>query len=267
MLTRRKYIVPLALALFTASASADDLVYVTTFIGQFGAIDITTGAFQQIGPTTSDPLGGLVVGPAGYLGISISGNLDSVNPATGVISVIGATGLGYSALDTAELDGRVYATDSTNNLYRVDTATGVASLIGPTGIPPAPTNPSYLYDESLFAAGGKLYATFDAFNATTTPCTLVVYPELYQINPRTGVASLVGPTAFQINAAVDLRGTVYAFTAGGAELPSGQTCTVGGTDQVLTLDLATGNTTFMSDYDPATFFVTGAARRLLRQGD
>ena len=81
------------------------------------------------------------------------------------------------------------------------------------------------------------------------------------------VASLVGPTAFQINAAVDLGGTVYAFTAGRAELPSGQTCTVGGTDQVLTLDLATGDTTFMSNYDPATFFVTGAARRLHRQGD
>jgi hypothetical protein len=262
MLAQRKYIVPLALALFTASASADDLVYVTTFIGQFGAIDIRTGAFHQIGPTTPDPLGGLVVGPAGYLGVSFAGNLDKVNPATGAISVIGATGLGNSAQCTAKLDGRVYATDSKNNLYSVDTATGVASLIGPTGIPPLPPPPVYLGDASLFAAGGKLYATFDAFNATTTPCPLVVNPELYEIDPRTGVARRVGPTAFQINAAVELGGTVYAFTAGGGELPSGQTCRVGGHDEVLRLDPATGNTAFVSNYDVATFFVTGAAQVL-----
>ncbi len=96
MLAARKLILSLALAL---SASAGPLLYVSTYndftgAGKFGTLDPATGAFNQIGPTLSDPLGGLVLGPNGYLGVSFSGNLDSVNPATGAVSLIGATGLG-----------------------------------------------------------------------------------------------------------------------------------------------------------------------------
>ncbi len=247
MLNRQKLILSLAVALFTASASADSLVYVTSYnpytdTGKFGTMNPTTGAFTQIGPTTPDPLGGLVQGSNGYIGISFTGNLDSVNRATGAISVIGATGLGTSALDTAELNGTVYETDFSNNLYRVNTTTGTASLVGRTGIPPAPTNPADLIDEAFFSAGGKLYATFDAFNASTM--VLVDDPELYRINPTTGVATLVGPTALHLDAAVDVNGTVYGFTSA---------------NTVLSLDLATGNTGFVANYDPAAFFVTGAA--------
>jgi hypothetical protein len=149
MLIRQEMIVPLALALFTASASAGPIVYAVStnfnnFTGQFGTVDLTTGTFNQIGPVTSDPLSGLVPGPNGtLLGVSASGNLDSVNPATGAISVIGATGLGGLAYYTAELNGTVYATDLNSNLYTVNTTTGAASLIGATGIPicPSLTNP------------------------------------------------------------------------------------------------------------------------------
>lgn len=247
MLSRQKLIFSFAAALFVASASADSLVYVTTFdpytgIGKFGTMNPTTGAFTQIGPTTTDPFGGLVQGSNGYIGVSFAGNLDSVNAATGAISVIGATGLGTSALDTAELNGTVYETDSSNNLYRVNITTGAASLIGLTGMPTTRTNPADLVDEAFFAAGGKLYATFDAFNASTV--ALVNDPELYQINPSTGVATLVGPTASQLDAAADVNGTVYGFTAA---------------DTVLSLDLATGNTDFVANYDPAAVFITGAA--------
>jgi hypothetical protein len=80
MLVTRKLILSLAFAL---SASADPLLYVSTAEGKFGTLDPATGAFNQIGPTLSDPLGGLVLGPNGYEGVSFSGNLDSVNPATG----------------------------------------------------------------------------------------------------------------------------------------------------------------------------------------
>jgi len=80
------------------------------------------------------------------------------------------------------------------------------------------------------------------FNATTL--ALVDDPELYQINPTTGAATLVGPTAFQLNAVVEANGTVYGFTAA---------------NQVLSLNLATGSSTFVANYDPAAFFITGAA--------
>ena len=179
MLAQRKLLLSLALALSAASASADTLAYVVTFNGQFGTVNPTTGAFTQIGPATGDPLGGLVPGPNGaYLGVSFFGNLDSVNPATGAISVIGATGLGGLAFDPAELNGTVYATDLNNNLYTVNTSNGAASLIGPTGMPICPSliDPSEAGDEAFFAAGGKLYATFDGFNLNTM--AVVDSPEL-----------------------------------------------------------------------------------------
>jgi hypothetical protein len=233
----------LSLALFAASASADTLVYAVNtnynnFTGQFGTVDLTTGAFNQIGSAIADPLTGLVPGPNGkLLSISASGNLDSVNPATGAISVIGATGLGNLAYNIAELNGTVYATDLQSNLYTVNTTTGAASLIGYTGIPicPSLTNPNDVSDEALFADGGKLYATFDGVNLNTLAS--VDFPELYQINPATGVATLVGPTALGLDAAVQLNGTVYGLAFG-----------FGQSNTVLSLNLANGNTTFLNDY-------------------
>jgi hypothetical protein len=253
MLAQRKLILSLALAMSTASARAD-ILYVVTYLGQFGTINTGTGGFTQIGPMTSDPLAGLVPGPNGtYLGVSFAGNLDSVNPTTGAISVIGPTGLGSSALNVAELNGTLYETDFGNNLYTINATTGAASLVGHTGIPAAPADPADLFDNSFFGAAGHLYETFDAFNATTL--ALVNNPALYQINPTTGVATLVGPTTFQINAAVDVNGTVYVLTAGGAGgiVPSGS-------DQILSLNVANGSTTFLATYDASsTFFATGAA--------
>jgi hypothetical protein len=248
MLTQLRTSFLLTLTLFAASASAGTL-YVATFSGQFGTVDPTTGAFSQIGPTTADPLGGLVPGLNGFLGISFSGNLDSVNPATGAISVIGATGLGYSALDTAELGGMVYATDFSNNLYTVNTATGAATLIGYTGIPPAPEliDPADFCDEALFAAGGNLYATFDGIDGTTL--APVINPELYQINPSTGAATPLASTSLFLNAAVDVNGTVYAFQTQPSTL----------TSDVFSLDLATGNTTFIASVDSTASFIDGAA--------
>jgi hypothetical protein len=182
------------------------------------------------------------------LGVSYGGNLDSVNPATGVISVVGATGLGpalaTAALATGELNGTVYETDGSNNLYTVNMMTGTASLMGPTGLPQCPsvTDPDDIADEALFAAGGKLYATFDGFNFITN--AVVDAPELYQINPATGAATLIGPTAFGIDAALQVNGTVYGYTAA---------------NTVLSLNLANGDTTFVTNYDPNALDITGAA--------
>src|ERR1700686_4071270 len=93
MLTQQKLIFSLALVLLPASASAS-LVYVVTGGQQFGTVDLATGLFHQIGPNTPEGEGGLVPGPNGsLLTLTLSGNLDSINPATGVTSVVGPTGL------------------------------------------------------------------------------------------------------------------------------------------------------------------------------
>ena len=241
MFAQRRWMISLAFLSLGVSAHAGTLVYAVSLFGPFGTIDVSTGTFNQIGPALSDPLGGLVLGPNGYLGVSVSGNLDSLNPATGGVTVIGATGLGSQADTMAILNGTVYETDLSNDIYTVNTTTGDAQLIGNTGIPPCPP-PPLAGDESLFTANGNLYETFDTLDPNTF--TPIIDPELYQINPVTGQATVIGPTAFMIDAAIDLKGTVYAFTADA---------------QVLSLDLATGSTTFLTNYDPAAAIIGGVA--------
>ncbi len=247
MFKRHNSMASVAMVMFAASASADPIMYTVTVSGQFGTADAATGAFTQVGPTLADPLGGLVATPSGYLGVSFAGNLDSVNTQTGAVSVIGATGLGSSALDTAYLNGKIYETDFSGNLYTINATTGVASLIGYTGIPPAPSDPADQCDEAFFTAGGNLYATFDAFNSTTL--AVVIAPELYQINPITGVAMPQAPTSLHLNAALDVNGVVFAF--------QGQPSTF--TANVLSLSLATGNTTFISSVTASATPIDGAA--------
>jgi hypothetical protein len=197
--------------------------------------------------------------------VTFSGNLDSINPATGVATAIGATGLAdcstptspcgpTSANELGSLGGTTYATDFNNDLYTVNPLTGAATLIGPTGMPAVPfipdsTNPDgtfNAFDESLFSAGGNLYATFDAIIVNPSPFTVtpVISPDLYQINPSTGLATLIGPTALTIGAVVDVNGTLYAFD----DMLS----------QVLILNLANGNTSFASNFDPAAGIIGGA---------
>src|ERR1017187_7603185 len=227
MLSQRQVMVSLALVLCTLPASAGNLAYVVNGF-QFGTVDLVTGAFQQIGPDPPEGVGGLVPGLNGsLLTLAFSGNLDSINPATGVTSVIGSTGLAdcstpasacgpTSANMLGGLGGTIYATDFNNDLYTVNPATGVATLIGLTGIPAIPflplsTNPDgsfNFYDESLFGSGGTLYATFDAasFNPATFVIIPVVAPSLYRIDTSTGLATLLAPTTLGLGAALEVNG-------------------------------------------------------------
>ncbi len=225
-----------------------------------GTVDLTTGAFHQIGPTsTTEFKSGLVPGPNGdllTLGFGSSGNLDSIDPATGVTTTVG-TGLGQAGNTLGELGGKIYATDGANNLYTVNPTTGGTHLIGKTGIPavpfvlgPNPDGTINIFNETLFGAAGKLYATFDAdkFDPRIPAITPVIAPNLYQIDPETGATTLIDPTALLITASVDLNGTVYALV-GNAEA----------TAHVVTLDLANGTTSFVTNVDPAAGLIFGAA--------
>jgi hypothetical protein len=71
----------------------------------------------------------------------------------------------------------------------------------------------------------------------------VVAPSLYRIDPSTGKATLIAPTALNLGASVALDSTFYAFHLG----------------QVVTLDLSNGNTHFVTDIDPVAPLILGAA--------
>lgn len=125
-----------------ASANADPLLYVSDGF-QFGTVNASTGAFQQIGP-------GL---PEGAMGLA-----DCSTP----MSPYGPT----SGNTIAMLGRNISATGFQSRLYSVNSSTGAATAIGLTGVPALPfiplsSNPDgtiNIYDEALFAAGGKLYA-------------------------------------------------------------------------------------------------------------
>jgi PEP-CTERM motif len=266
----QKVMVPLALGLvlFTVPASADPIVYVVNVAQQFGTVDLLTGSFTPIGPGTPDTVNGLAQGPNGsFLTLSVGGNLESIDGSTGAVIAVKPTGLGdctngsspcgpNSANVVGGFNGVVYATDFNYDLYRVNAATAVAALIGPTGVPPITANPTIpnpdgtftLFDGNLFGAGGSLYTTRDAFNIDfgTGISTPVLAPNLYRIDPSTGVAALIGPTEY-LSALVEVNGTAYAFGGLNAQ-------------QIFSLNLTTGKTNFVSDLDPAAGVIVGAVQ-------
>jgi hypothetical protein len=260
-------IISLAVVIFATSASAQHLVYVVTINNQFGTVNLETGAFHPIGATTPEGQSNLVWGRDGsLLSLTSSGNLERINPATGETSVIGQTGLGYNAFDLAEVRGKLYVTDFSNNIYSVDPHTGAATFMQATGMPPDPSVPFSvnpdgtvnLCDESLYGIGGRLYATFDAFkiDPASLVMTPVVEPNLYRIDPSTGAATLVAPTSLNLGATVEANGKFYAFqlkvTSWTDQGPQVQS-------QLVTLDLANGGTRFLRDIDPAAGAIFGAA--------
>lgn len=269
MILRQKLVIALTLVLSTAAAKADSLVYAIGDSGQFGKINLSTGSFTPIGPGVTVGTGGLIQGPGNsLLSLGFNGDLNSINPTTGTLSVIGATGLGDCSLPTspcgsnsANIIGKVgsnlYATDLANNLYSVNPTTGAATLIGATGIPalpfaphaPVPGDPDgsfYIYDESLFDYNGSLYANFDTgiFDPVTFTPTPLTAASLYQINTSTGVATSLTSTTFGLSTITNVNGTLYAF-----DVPM---------SSELTLNLKSGTTSYVSDTDPAIGLVGGA---------
>jgi hypothetical protein len=248
----------------------DPIVYVVNASQQFGTVDLAAGSFHAISNTPAAQ-SNLVWGPDGsLLSLSVSGNLAGnlvrINPVSGVVTSIGPTGLGFNAFDLAEVRGKLYLTDFSNNIYSVDSQTGAATLLRATGMPPDPTIPFTfdeqgnlnLCDESLYAVGGKLYATFDSFavDPKNLAITTHVPPALYQIDPSTGDATSVGPTDLQLGASVEVNGQFYAFrlviTAISDGFPQAHS-------QLVRLDLASGKTSFMRNIDPAAGPIFGAA--------
>jgi hypothetical protein len=242
------------------------LVYVIAgVIFQFGALDLTSGEFRPIGPGLPlDVGGGLVQGlGTSLVTLAFSGDLDAIDPFTGRTSVVGPTGLRDCSVPGSydpncanvlgRLGGSFYATDFANNLYSVDPTTGAATLIGATGMPalmvaPFSENPDgtfNVFSENFVSAHGRLYANFATATTDFVTVTPVVPGALYQIDPSTGRATWIAPTDPNITAMVNVNDTVYAFDVY--------------TNQVLTLDLKTGQTTPVSDVDPAVMHLIAGA--------
>ena len=273
MLSRSIIVASFSLAMFHAVLNADPVIYVVsadiTGNGKVGTINLTTGSYQQVGPIEPDGYFGLASGPDGSLVAgTYAGNLDSINPVSGVPTLIGPTGLGACVIPSPAcgvntfstlggLGSSIYAVDYRNNLYTITSATGSATLLSShSGIPAIPFIPGLLnpdetinfYDEAIWGAGGKLYATFDSIVFDLNSLSVVsvsIEPKLYQIDPATGLATVIGAVDLGIGAVIDVNGTSYAFN----DL----------TNHIESIDLSNGKTTFVATFDAAAGVVQGAA--------
>ena len=108
-----------------------------TRAAKFGAVDVGSGAFLEIGPGLPGDLGHALMPAPGLslLSLAVSGDLYSIDLRTGLPSKVGATGLGdcstpaspcgpNSAVTLGYVGGKYYALDFSQNLYSVDPASG-----------------------------------------------------------------------------------------------------------------------------------------------
>ena len=283
-LARLSLVVSFLCSLLAASASAAPFVYVVTLSQQFGTVDLANGQFSPIGSPTADGTSNLVWWNGSLLSLATTGAdagyLVEINPATGdetVLRAITYNGqpLGYNAFDLAKVRGALYVTDFSNNLYAVDFATGDAKPVGhsggTTGLRPDPNIPFTfnsdgtfnLCDEGLYGFEGKLYAAFDSYaiDPTQTPPTRAheyLSPYVWQIDPRTGAATFVANTDWQVSAIVEVDGKFYAFEPVLDAFDFDHGVPIGHAELV-TLDLRTGKTSKVADVVPNQGPIFGAA--------
>ncbi len=210
---------------------------------QFGVLDIGTGTFHPIAglPNPAQGIGRDAEG--GIYIVDSNNNLVRINPGNGKTEVVGSTGVttpgpvGPVLVDVfASLaNGELFLMDYSNNLYSVNPRTGAATLIGPTGIPPII---SPIYSSSLAGDCKNLFFTIDEVDENFNQ---ILPPTLYRIDPGTGAATLVGPTAPVMPGAGFIDGALYGFSLnrrlfGGTEGP-----------HVFSIDTSTGVAALISD--------------------
>jgi len=259
-------LVLLAVTVFASAANAAPplnpltTVYVVGLdpndIPVFGYINLVDGVLHQIADTV--PLSNLVWWKGELLSLSsLDGNIVQVDPKTGSTMVLGSTGLGANAFSLAEVNGKLFVTDFGGDVYSVNPQNNFLATLMPAKkmMPPDPNIPYTfnadgtfnLCDESFYGIGGFLYATFDSFNVDTTTAAINEFgnadatqsPDLYRINPKTGEATLIGPTDLGIGATFVLDGIVLGFesqvTGFSENGPMGAT-------ELIALDLNSGKT-------------------------
>jgi hypothetical protein len=221
--------IALSIALGPCAAEAGTTVYVAGSGGEFGTIDLTTGAYTPIGTGTftglpsGDTMYAMGLGAGGYLfGVDqeADAHLYRINVNTGAVTDLGAIGMSAEG-GGADAGGKLFLLDqSTNNIfYTMNPPSTTTNAVGRTGI----------LGNGLVApnaAGTQVFAS--AYINATTP------DELASINPATGMATDLGSTGFSgVYDGLFVNGTLYGFTLNGA---------------IITLDTSTGAGTKVATY-------------------
>lgn len=185
--------------LFATPAKADSTAFAGENNGDFGTIDLNSGAFTKLG-NSGVILAGMAVADGELFGSSYhesTGTLYDINPATGAVTAIGTP----SSIDIDDFGSTttgLYAISFglTQDLYSINPVTGAATLIGPTGLG---------------------YGTWRSLSTNSSTLFFADAADLYTLNTTTGAATLVGAFtgSAEMGAMLYENGTLW----GGANLP------------------------------------------------
>jgi len=163
------------LALSAGGVRAANIAYAGSSTGQFGTIDLGTGAFTSLG-NSGQTLAGLAVANGSIFATSYhtaNGTLFLVNPANGGLTSVGAaTGIDYDDFGSTTTGLYAVSFGATQDLYSINPTTGAAALVGPTGLG---------------------YGSWRGLSTNSSTLYFADGPDLYTINTSTGAASLIGP--------------------------------------------------------------------------
>jgi hypothetical protein len=221
-----------------STSLAGTVAFSVSASGQFGVVDLGTGAFSLIGAGMPSLIG---LGQSGstLYAMSSTGELVTIDPSTGATTPVASLGINASAF-AAMSTGALYAVDKSWNLYSINPSIPAANLVGAiqVGSTPFPALGPYGYADSLAGNGTNLFFTLDLWS--TTPGD-VLASQLYSVDPLTGAATVIGPTLQEDLVGSGLvAGTLYAFSGS----------FVNPAHQIFTLDTSTGAATFVANVEP-----------------
>jgi hypothetical protein len=228
----------IGLGVLPACADQIDSVF---YDNRFGAINSATGAFSPISTLPITQSAGIADDNGTLFAQSVQSQLITIDPVSGLSSIIGNSGLQLSSVGFAGGLNGLFEVDSMSNLYSINSITGVAMLVGATGLAPNYQQ----WDTSLSDSGTSLYFTGGGAGAID---------QLYQLNPNTGLATYLGSTGvtgiagsaiadgylelFQYNAGTN---HIYVAPLGSSDFVAGPTLGVQIVDGGVVIGTSAGN--------------------------
>ena len=191
----------LATALGVISAKADNLAYATVYNGDFGTMDLTTGAFSKL-DNFAVVLAGLGVANGNIYGATYNASSSAiyqVNPASGTLTRIGGDNINFTAFGSTA-SGGLYALGgvSSYTLYSIDPMNGNATVIGTTGL------------------GGANATTWGQLSDGGSSLYFSDNNQIYTLNTATGAPASIGSTgSADMSALILENGAFYGSQATG----------------------------------------------------
>ena len=195
--------------------------------GNFVSMPIPAGdPFTIIGPMVAFGFfGSACFGPDGtyYIMEQVNAELYTVDLATGLVTLVGPTGVSLTGITYDWSTGTFFAVSSTD-LYTIDVSIGAATLVGFLGA-------GGLFIDIAASCDGLLYG-YDLSD-----------DNFYSIDPVTGAATIIGALWYDANFG---QGMSFDYSTGILYLSSFNNGTF--TGQLRSVDVATGTSTLVFDW-------------------